>query len=294
MNAIDRAFIRAYETDDDAPATAPSTARRQNSPPPVERPAIAAPHFRAAPDAAPSDRRPLSTFAATPPAVEARFRPSLEVDAFRWPTIADELFQRHTAHWRAVVKTLLAADEAGRSLIGVGGTTRGVGCTTIVGCIARLLVEAGKTVAVVDGDFATAGLARSLGIGADIGWEDVLAGRVPLAESVVHSLGDRVALLPLVQGGVPAAEKLDGIHASVTAGVLRYHYDFVLFDLGAVADEVQGPIARRVARRCRLDGVLLAAAAEHAAEFSPARWGHVAPELANICLGLIANHRAGA
>ena len=62
----------------------------------------------------------------------------------------------------------------------------------------------------------------------------MLAGRVPLAEAVIQSLADRIAMLPLAQGGLPAAEKLDAIHASITAGVLRYHYDIVLFDLGVV------------------------------------------------------------
>ena len=127
---------------------------------------------------------------------------------------------------------------------------------------------------------------------AEIGWEDVLAGRVPLADAIIHSLDDRIAVLPLVQGGVPAAEKLDAIHASVTAGVLRYHYDFVLFDLGAIGDDVQGPVARRVARRCRLDGVLLTADPRTADVFSSTRLMQTAPELADVCLGVIENQLA--
>lgn len=288
MSAIDQAFIRAYETDDDATAVAAPSLGRTSPPAPHARDATPAPPAEPAPA---MERRPLSSFA-TGPTVEARFRPALDVDAFHWSAAVEELTQRHTARWRQAVKTLLSADEEGRSLIGVGGAARGVGCTTVVSCFARLLIEAGKTVAIVDGDFATAGLARCLGLAPEVGWEDVLAGRAPLAECIVESLEDRIAVLPLVQGGLAAAEKLDAIHASVTAGVLRYHYDIVLFDLGVISDEVQGPVARRVARRCRLDAILLTTDMKSAPAIDPSRFVQLAPELADSCLGVVENHRA--
>jgi Mrp family chromosome partitioning ATPase len=288
MSAIDQAFIRAYETDGDVAVAASQASVRTSPPAPHARVAASAPAAEPAPTA---ERRPLSSFA-TGPTVEARFRPALEVDAFRWPAAVEELTQRHSARWRQAIKALLAADEEGRSLIGVGGAARGVGCTTVVSCLARLLIEAGKTVAVVDGDFATAGLARCWGLAPEVGWEDVLAGRAPLAECIVQSLEDRLAVLPLVQGGLTAAEELDAIHASVTAGVLRYHYDVVLFDLGVVADEIQGPVARRIARRCRLDAIMLTTDTKSSSAVSPARFLQIAPELADSCLGVVENHRA--
>jgi Mrp family chromosome partitioning ATPase len=302
MSAIDRAFIRAYEPDDE-PATPSSTSaavvsapERQPDAPPcaVQRFAPAGPHFRvnaepaASARSAAGERRPLSTFAPTTSPVEARFRPALEVDQFRRPAVVEALVARHKAQWAPLVQTVLAADAAGRSLIGVARLTRGAGCTTAVSCLAYLLAEVGKTVVVVDGDFATAGLARSLGLAVDVGWEDVLAGRVPLAEGVVHSLGDRIDVLPLVLGGAAAAESIDGIHASVTAGVLRYHYDVVLFDLGAVTDERQCAAARRIVRRCRLDAVLLTAAPGTAFAANE-RLAEAAPELASLVLGVIEN-----
>lgn len=328
MTAIDRAFIRAYEVDDvvDAPAPATLSATLPVASPPARRAApprtapaaepAGAPHFRvyadfatvaplsstapptAAGRAAPTERRPLSTFAQQTPAVEARFRPALEVDTFRWSAVCDALIFKHRARWRPVVEALLAADEAGCSLIGVGGATRQSGATTVVACLARLLAEAGKTVALVDGDFANAALGRSLGLGAEIGWEDVLAGRVPLADAVIHSLDDRIAVLPLTQGGLPAAEKLDSIHASITAGVLRYHYDIVLFDVGVIAAEEQTEpqiaTACRLARRCRLDGMLLTSIAGRPPALSSQRLSQAAPELAAICLGMIENYAVGA
>jgi Mrp family chromosome partitioning ATPase len=310
MTAIDRAFIRAYEVDDED-AQAPLAARRA-SPPRTAEPA-GAPHFRVHADpkpagssistpasrTVPAERRPLSTFAQQAPAVEARFHPSLEVDAFRWSAVCDELVNAtHRPRWRQAVETLLAADDAGCSLIGVAGAAPNSGATTVIACLARLLAAAGKTVAIVDGDFATAAFGRSLGLGAEIGWEDVLAGRTPLADAVIHSVEDRITVLPLTQGGMPAAEKLDSIHASITAGVLRYHYDIVLFDVGTIATEQvaqrQLATACRLARRCRLDGLLLTTIAGRPSPLNSHRLAQLAPELADICLGVIENHAVGA
>jgi len=248
---------------------------------PIERPQVEPPRTT-------SQRRPLSTFAQPSQVVEGRFKPALEVDSFRWSAVSEQLIRRCSAQLQPAVATLLAADDAGRSLHGIGAQVAGTGCTTLVACLARLLVDAGKTVAIVDANFAKPGLASHLGLAAETGWEDVLSGRVSLAEAVVHSLGDRVSLLPLAIGGPAAASRLETIHASVTAGVLRYHYDIVLFDLGVVADPQQGPIARRVIQQCRLDGALVASG-RGAAAAQPQQLLRSAPELATICLGVVEN-----
>ncbi|HYO25230.1 MAG TPA: cellulose synthase operon protein YhjQ/BcsQ, partial [Lacipirellulaceae bacterium] len=241
----------------------------------------------AAEQAGGSQRRPLSTFAPPSPTVEARFHPALEVDALRWSAVAEALVGRHAERWSGALHALLAADDAGRSLIGVAGAAPGAGTTTVLGCLGRILVDAGKTVALVDGNFTAPGLARTLGLAADLGWEDVLAGRTPLADAVIHAIEDRLAILPLTQGGLPAAEKLDSIHASVTAGVLRYHYDVILFDLGNLAQPQQSAIASRLAARCRLDGLLVIETRE--ARLGPSRLSNLAPSLASLCLGAIEN-----
>jgi Mrp family chromosome partitioning ATPase len=314
MSVIDRAFIRAYEIDDQPAPSAPATdvAALRSAPAPRRTPIVEAPaenlappkpHFRVVSEPAPAraerqtpadrpattERRPLSAFAVQPRTVDSRFQPSLEVDAFRWSSVCDDLAHNHKTRWQAAVNMLLAADDAGRSLIGVAAAASGAGATTVLACLARLLVDAGKTVAIVDANFANHQLASALGLGADVGWEDVLAGQVPLAEGVVHSLGDRMALLPLARGGAAAADGLESIHASVTAGVLRYHYDMVLFDLGALADPVQGPLALRVVRHCRLDGVVLVARPQDAALVQPELLVQSAPELAAMCLGVVEN-----
>jgi Mrp family chromosome partitioning ATPase len=234
------------------------------------------------------ERRPLSAFAARQ-TVEASFKPALEVDGFRWSATCNDLLNGRRELLRPVLHTLLAADEAGRSLIGIGGPAGGVGCTTVLCCVARLLAEAGKSVAIVDGNFRSPGLAFQLGLAIEAGWESVLDGSLPLAEAVVWSIDDRIALLPLLTGGAAAAASLQSIHASVTAGMLRYHYDMVLFDLGMIADPQQGGTARRLVQQCRLDGAVIVSGTAATAAVHPQRLMQTAPELASICLGIVEN-----
>lgn len=317
MSAIDQAFIRAYETTEVAvssPPQAPAPPANQSAPGPR-------PHFRtfappaakgptpitAAPDlpsqtaptvgvvdrgptpaAAPSAhsttaRRPLSEFVTPPAAAGAEFRPALEVDAYRYSPVVARLCD-HPAAWQKLLPVFDALAEDGRTVIGVAGAEVGSGTSTVAACLARLVARAEKKVALVDGDFVTAGLARELGLAVELGWEDVLAGRVPLAEAAVQSLADGIALLPLAAGGVPASEKIDGVHGSVTAGVLRYHHDFVIVDLGSAGDAVQSGIARRVARQCGIDAVLLVDAGDGAADRL-----QLPSELADVTLGVIEN-----
>jgi Mrp family chromosome partitioning ATPase len=295
MSSIDEAFIRAYR-DDALPAVAPAAPRSVGETSAPRLRIHSQDHALAAKASISEEgaRRPLSSFAQQTPKVDGRFKPSFEVDAFRWSAVCDELVERYATCLRPVQQTLVAADDAGRSLIGVGGVAAGAGATTLVASLARLLVEAGKTVAIVDADFAAAGLAESLGLAVEIGWEDVLAGRVPLAEAVVHSIADRIAIVPLRSGGAAAAAGLDSIHASVTAGVLRYHYDMVLFDLGALAEPARAATASRVARQCRLDGLILAAGPHRTLAANPQRLMQTAPELAAICLGVVENQLTAA
>lgn len=304
MSTVDRAFLRAFEenssrAEQGAPTltSSPLTQEAVSAKPQAAPPR--SPHFaaRSATTAAANStppstanatmRRPLSSFVAPPATVDARFRPALEVDAFAWPAIVEDLVSTYSDRWQEAVVTMVEADAAGCSLVGVAGLGSGVGATTTALALARLLVAAGKTIALVDADFRMAQLASYLGLAVQIGWEDVLAGRTPLAEAMIHSLGDRMALLPLVRGGIPASEKLDAIHSSITAGVLRYHYDIVLFDLGDVCDQVQSPIARRTARQCRLDATLLVAGPDQRSRAAARTLVETAPELAAICRGMI-------
>jgi Mrp family chromosome partitioning ATPase len=205
------------------------------------------------------ERRPLSTFSAPEQPATTVFHPVFEVDAFRWPRITDELLNAHHPLLIPVIEQLLEVSAAGRSLVGLAGTRSDVGCATLLMSLARLLTNAGKSVALVDANFGKATLGRSLGLDFEAGWEDVLTGELPLAECVVKSLQDNTVLLPLTHPTSSAHELLASIQTSVTAGVLRYHYDLVLFNLGAAAQPPQHEAAASIMQHCRLDAGIIVA-----------------------------------
>jgi Mrp family chromosome partitioning ATPase len=323
MSQIDQAFIQAYAPEGALPAADDlplSTAKAQAGGPRLrvhsqapENQASWAPHFAVSggndpyaeiaalqqaalqtPPPAPTvgpprERRPLSSFAAPPASLSQAFRPVFEVDAFRWPTITDELLQDHAGLLVPVAEQLLAASAEGRSLVGIAGIRPGVGATTVHLCLARLIASAGKAVAIVDGDFASRSLAHNLGLECDAGWETVLAGQASLAECVVRSVDNGIALLPLVGHPAPPVELLTSIQTSVSAGVLRYHYDVVLFDLGAACREPQASAARTLVEHCRIDANIIVAdwSRDHTAGAEQVE--QLMSLFGTTCLGLVGN-----
>lgn len=259
--------------------------------PPVETTEVASPEVwkpvedRAVEPSTP--RQPLSSFVQPQRTVEAVFRPEFEVDAFRWPQTCLDLTTQWASSFSSVVDAVFAAVDGGRSLIGIAGLAEGVGATTLTLCLARLATQAGKSVVLVDGNFHNPMLATRLGLEVDSGWEQVLNGTTPLSSSVIYSQADRLALLPLLTGGLRASQQIDTIHASVTAGVLRYHYDLVLVDLGSVAGGGQTAVARKLAEQLRLDACLVTS--DQLDQGQVAQLGTVAPELAKASLGVIEN-----
>jgi Mrp family chromosome partitioning ATPase len=238
------------------------------------------------------ERRPLSTFATPRQAPNTVFRPVFEVDEFRWPAITDELLGSSQKLLLPVVNALLAAAAEGRSLVGLAGTNIGVGSSTVTMCLARAIAQSGHSIAVVDANFAEANLASTLGLEFDAGWEDVLAGQIPLAECAVLSLADKITLIPLGGNSAAFTDRLSSIQSSVIAGMLRYHHDIVLFDLGTVNDAQQFAAMKSIVEHCRLDvGIIVAptggkdVATLHGIDQLSTLFGP-------LCLGVIGN-RAG-
>lgn len=206
-----------------------------------------------------AERKPLSTFAAPKAAPAPAFKPVFEVDSFRWPQITNELITTARPLLHPVIDLLVTSSVGGRTLVGIGGANVGAGTSTVTLCLARLLATSGHSVALVDSNFVKGDLARTLGLEFDLGWEDVLAGQIPLAECAVASLADRMTLIPLGSSAEANIDRLISIQSSVVAGMLRYHYDFVLFDLGSASDPAQDAAIRSIIGNCRLDVGLVVA-----------------------------------
>lgn len=301
MSQIDQAFLKAYHrpTGVDQPAAESlrpphfgvsdgfdpyDQATLQSAADPTAT--IAVP-FDVAPGA-PNERRPLSSYVAPAEPSTTAFRPVFEVDRFGWPVVVDKLLTSQQDIFAPVVEQIRSAAEVGIRLVGIAGCRSGVGCTTVLLSLARRIAQGGKKVAMVDANFAAGNLADTLSLELDTGWEDALAGRVPLAECVVRSMADDIALLPL-RG--PIADPIDllvGIQTSISAGVLRHHYEVVLFDLGSVARPPQLAAVQQVVEQCRLDASI-AVTDMSATDTSTGKIDQLLSVLGATCLGLVAN-----
>lgn len=174
-------------------------------------------------------------------AEEPAMRPSFQVDGFAWPSGCARLGVEAGDPLERVADELTAGLTRGQSVVAMSGCRRGEGCTTLLLGIARRLARTGLKVAVVDADFDRPELARQLGLLPEAGWEEVLAGRLPLAEALIESIQDGIVVLPLC-GPVPDARYLPTDHPGPARSIaaLRRQYDLVLIDLGAMPGEAGG------------------------------------------------------
>lgn len=236
------------------------------------------------------ERKPLSSFATPKEAPQSVFRPAFEVDEFRWPAITDELVGKAKHLLLPVVDGILNAAAQGRSLVGIAGTSRGVGASTVTMCLARLIAEADHTIAIVDGHFLKPNLASSLGLEFETGWHSVLDRQIPLAECSVLSLADRMTLIPLGMNAFSSAERLANIQSSVIAGMLRYHHEVVLFDMGTAGDPRQLAAAKDIVEHCRLDMGLVVTPTGARDLTNLHGMEQLTTMFGPLCLGIIGNH----
>jgi Mrp family chromosome partitioning ATPase len=176
---------------------------------------------------------------ATASAPAATWRPMLQVEHFVWPRICGQLQMIALGQMEELAGALLAAAGEDHKVLAVGGCRAGDGATTMLLCAGRLLARRGFRVLLADAAFADPQLARRLGMLPQAGWEDALAGRLPLEEVIIDSTADRLAVLPAVpsqsgessDGGDDALARKEAALAA-SLDLLRQHYDFVLVDVG--------------------------------------------------------------
>lgn len=259
MSTLSQAFIKAYQRQQVVPAphaaffsdAAPAEldAVEAAPQPPDEPGALASepPLFEfAAEDLTPPSEAPETPVpaaaAAEGPATASPIRTSsadlfqaaLEVEQFDWPEAADCLREAAAEQLTAWKRQFTGPSTT----FMVTSQHRGEGRTTVLLATARHLALTGQgaRVVLVDADFESPQLAQRLGVAVEIGWEDVFAGRQPLAEALVESAADRVTLLSLREA-VPARKVLaNSIRLTATLRTLQQHFDFVCLDAGPLAD----------------------------------------------------------
>ncbi len=160
-----------------------------------------------------------------------RVRPVFEVERLNWPSVVSELAGAASLEYGLLARDLAGGSRRGQKLVVVAASVAKCGATTVTLFLARLLSSRGLSVALVDGDFATAGVTQQLGLAPESGWDDVLTGAQPLDEALIESLDDRVTVLPWRQ--TDHRPRADGAAVASTLAVLKSAFDIVLVDLGA-------------------------------------------------------------
>jgi Mrp family chromosome partitioning ATPase len=245
-------------------------------------------------------RRPLSAFmnrtnidqAPAEPHVDAAFQPETTVTAFRWPSVCRAAWQRSAADYERVAELVLKQCAAQRRLIGVAGLRPGDGCTTTLLCLAAAIAGRNRRVILVDANFSSPQLAIQLGVEPTTAWQDVLEQGLSVAEAVIRADHDRVDLLPLDSRRLDGPQLAAGLQTSVTAGVLRYAYDVVLVDLGAILAPKSFATTVHLLQNMRIDGALLVADRRHTDEGDLAMATDLLKELDCEPLGIIENRAA--
>jgi len=179
--------------------------------------------------------------------------PLLQVDRVVWPAIQHRLQGTAQRAIAAMTDGLQTIGDSGRKIIGLASCSRGEGVTTLLSAAARNLLGRGRRVAVVDNHWSNPQLARCLGLLPQIGWEEALAGGLPLEEIVIESLADGLAVLPVRE---PPAGAVTSSAIAASLEILARTFDFVLVDLGPLEEiEDKSTPAHDVA--ARMDAIVL-------------------------------------
>lgn len=243
-------------------------------------------------------KRPLSTFTApstaNPEPSEATFTPETTISSFSWPRVCRTLWQQYGDRYQSVANTLATKCLNEQSLIGVTGLHAGDGCTTTLLTLAIALATRKERVILVDANFQSPRLAGALGVEPTIGWQDVLEHGVPVADAVIHAAKDGVDLLPLDTQGAHRhiGQRVSGLQTFITAGVLRYAYDVVLVDLGALLAPKSFATIDHLLQDMRIDAVLTVTDPRNAAHDDLVLAEELLDESGCELLGVIENRAA--
>jgi len=200
-------------------------------------------------------RPPAPTFH-TSSATPQVWQPVFELSNFSWPEITEAILAAAPGQFQTAATDLAEACRRHRKLVAVTGVHGGEGCSVIAMTLARALASQQQKVVLVDAHFAAPRLANCLGVAAEVGWEESLAGERPLAEAVVNSIADQVALLPLKQP-TPADWRLADTRLKSCFDELRRHFDVVLIDAGPLGEPTDKRQLLAWAAPCRVDRALV-------------------------------------
>lgn len=195
------------------------------------------------------------TLAPAPTMPKRPYIPLWEVDRFTWPAICDKLTNDPSGYFATASNKLLSVVRGGLKVLGITGSRRGEGRTTLALCLARAAAQAGIHVALLDADFGRPQLASMLGLETAYGWQEAALGKIPLSEAAVKSLADKLTVLPLEVSTAAADLSLADPRVTATLRATAATFDLVIVDLGPMnqGDEPLFPPGEN----CPLDGAIV-------------------------------------
>ncbi len=199
--------------------------------PAVEPPVVVTPVV-AAVETPVVESAPLEPAVPEPTVPKRPYIPLWEVDRFTWPALCDKLMHDPNGYFASASQKLLSVVRGGLKVLGITGSRRGEGRTTLALCLARAAAQAGIHVALVDADFARPQLATMLGLETAYGWQEAATGKIPLSEAAVKSLADRLTVLPLEVSTTSAPLSLADPRVTATLRATAATFELVIVDLG--------------------------------------------------------------
>ncbi len=183
--------------------------------------------------------------------IDRPFRPLLQVDHYKWPRVCRRLADSAADEIERLADAIVSAMAAGHKVQAIAGCRPGEGAPTLVMCAGRCIAQRRYKAILVDANAADPQLGKQLGLLPERGWEEVLAGRLPLEEVVIETPRYDLAVLPMCEPFVGTGSPEDETRAAESIETLAAHYDLVLIDLGPLGDPqtVGGPFARGIAQQ---------------------------------------------
>jgi len=165
---------------------------------------------------------------------KGKFVPVWEVEKLIWSEAAQDLSQHAEDALQGAGVYLRGACREGLRVLAVTSGSRCEGRTTIALCLARAVAASGIRVAILDADLENPDLANHIGLEAACGWEEVIHGRLPLEEVAIHSLADRVTVIPLTAAIADQPIELEDQRVTALVRGAAELFDLVIIDMGPI------------------------------------------------------------
>lgn len=166
-----------------------------------------------------------------------RLRAEFVVPRLEWPFPVELLVAASGNEAIRYADLVAERSRQGSNVLAVTGIGRHEGRTTVLLTVGCVLASRGLRIVMVDCDFRHPQLALRLGLAVQSGWDDVLAGRIPLAEALVEAGEEGITVLPLAGLVSQSAALTSNGRAAADLSALRDSYDVVLLDVGPLDDD---------------------------------------------------------